>query len=233
MGGIASPKRIVCGFTTPPQAGHAGTATPSSSHAWTSSRLNAAPHARHRARVAMPPAMRLLKRGPRGRLGTWVAASGGTRLRAARLGSSRGARLRLALRIVSGADVRVVAAPDVTAHRRAGLDLADPRVEIARQLRIAVVAIRGERAQRRRVFPRLEDEDTLAIRGVEGRRRGEGEHDVAPGQLGHSILLAARGRKNAAVGYRRRPRRGKVRRSSSSCRAARPDAATRRRARTE
>src|SRR5438094_9583008 len=143
----------------------------------------------------MPPAMLLLKRGPRGRLGTWVAASGGTRLRATRLGSSRGAGLRLALRIVSGADVRVVAAPDVTAHRGAGLDLTDPRVEIARQLRIAVVAIRGERAQRRRVFPRLEDEDTLAIRGVEGRRRGEGEHDVAPGQLGHSILLAARGRK--------------------------------------
>jgi len=54
MGGIASPKIIVCGFTTPPQAGHSGTATPSSSHAWTSSRLNAAPHARHRARVALP-----------------------------------------------------------------------------------------------------------------------------------------------------------------------------------
>src|SRR5213082_2872628 len=131
--------------------------------------------ARRTTASAMPPAMLLLKRGPRGRLGTWVAASGGTRLRATRLGSSRGAGLRLALRIVSGADVRVVAAPDVTAHRGAGLDLTDPRVEIARQLRIAVVAIRGERAQRRRVFPRLEDEDTLAIRGVEGRHRGEGE----------------------------------------------------------
>src|SRR5882762_2931191 len=164
----------------------------------------------------MPPAMLLLQRGPRGRLGTWVAGSGGTRLRATRLGSSRGARLRLALRIVSGANVRIVTASDIATHRGAGLDLADPRVEIARQLGIAVVAIRGERAQRRRVFPRLEDEDALAIRGVEGRRRGQGHHDVAPGQLGHSILLAARGRKNAGVGYRRRSRRGKVRRWSSS-----------------
>src|SRR5712664_68 len=69
---------------------------------------------------AMPPAMLLLERGPRGRLGTRVAGSGGPRFRATRLGSSRGARLRLAFRTVSGADVRVVAAPDVATHHGAG-----------------------------------------------------------------------------------------------------------------
>ena len=46
----------------------------------------------------------------------------------------------------------------------------------------------GERAQRGRILPRLEDEDAVAIPGVEGRRRGQRHHDVAPRQLGHARL---------------------------------------------
>src|SRR5204862_7588349 len=94
---------------------------------------------------------------------------------------------------VSTTHVRLVAAPDVAAHGGALLDRADPRVEVARQLGITVVAIRGQRAQRGRILPGLENEDAVVIVDIERRCGGEAHDDIAPRQLGHSDLRLVAG----------------------------------------
>src|ERR671931_27324 len=91
---------------------------------------------------------------------------------AARMAGFEGLRLAQAstagvLGTMAARRVRLVATADAAAHARPCLDRADPRVEIARQLRIAAVAIGDKRAKRGRILPRLQHEDAVGVGRIE------------------------------------------------------------------
>src|SRR5262245_11972576 len=98
--------------------------------------------------------------------------------------------------------VPLVAAADVAPHDGAGLDNADPRVEVPAQFRVAVVAVGHEGAQRGRILPGLEDEDTVGIGGVEGDLARHRHHHVSPRELCHPASRADADL-NVAMGGRR------------------------------
>src|SRR5687768_15289695 len=101
----------------------------------------------------------------------------GARLRAGRRprtrprrGLPRTATLPVAARVdLLYGQMRLVPPTDVAANDRARGNGADPFVEIARQFRVAVVPIRHQRPERGRILPRLEHENPVGVRKIEGR----------------------------------------------------------------